>query len=125
MAKNEEKVMEFVKAELKKKPDISTTELFEKAKKVDAGVQSLSIRQFNARFPLQVKRQQSLAKGGGRRRGPSRRSRKAARNRHDNVREVFLGFAQDLSAAEERKDLVKVLSDIDSYVEQALKAAGR
>ena len=123
MAKNEEKVMQFVKAELEKNPDASTNELFEKAKSVDAGVKQLSLRQFNARFPLQIKRKASLAKGGGRRRsGGTRRSK---RQRRDNMRELLMRFASDLSAADERKDLVQILARVDDYVDDAMKIAGR
>jgi len=125
MAKNEAKVMEFVKKELKKNPDASTTDLYAKAKGVDSGIADLTLRQFNARFPLQVKRQQSLSQGGGRRRGASRRTRRTAQNRRDAVRETFLRFAADLSAADERKDLVRVLAQVDGYVDDAMKAAGR
>ena len=126
MAKNEEKVMEFVEKELKADPEVTTSELFERAKKVDSGVKKLSLRQFNARFPLQVKRRQSLAKSGGRRRRRSRtgprRTASALKNR-DNVRKLFLEFASDLSAAEDRKDLVAVIAKVDSYVDRALEAA--
>ncbi|TVP57429.1 MAG: hypothetical protein EA351_05870 [Gemmatimonadales bacterium] len=124
MAKNEEKVMEFVKSELKKNPSASTTELFEKAKKVDSGVNQLSLRQFNARFPLQIKRKESLAKGGGRRR-TSRRTRRSSRERRENMRDLLMRFASDLSAAEERKDLVQILAKVDDYVDDAMKIAGR
>ena len=133
MATNPEKVMAFVRSELSKTPDIATADLFEKAKEVDEGVKQLTLRQFNARFPLQVKRKESLAKGGGRRKaasgssrrtGGSRKSRKATARR-DDMREVFLKFAADLSDAEERSELVRVLAGVDRYVDEALTAAGR
>ncbi len=127
MAKNEQKVMEFVTKELQANPKQTTTELFEKAKKVDTGVGKLSLRQFNARFPLQIKRKQSLAAGGTRRRA-SRSRRGGVRGREAQrlaVRDVFLKFATDLSSAEERKDLVTVLAKVDQYVNDAMKAAGR
>ncbi len=37
------------------------------------------------------------------------------------VRQVFLQFATDIAAAEERKDLVKVLAGVDQYVDQVLE----
>lgn len=43
----------------------------------------------------------------------------------DAVRSAFLGFASELTAAEARKDLVKVLAGVDKYVDQVQKAAGR
>lgn len=130
MAKAEEKVMQFVKDELKAHPDVETSELFERAKKVDPSVKKLSLRQFNARYPLQIKRRQTLSRPGRKRqkRTPSRtqtRSRSAASGNRDQVRDVFLRFASDLSSAEDRKDLVQVVARVDRYVDDALKAAGK
>jgi hypothetical protein len=129
MAKNEQKVMAFVEKELAANPGISTTDLFEKAKKVDTGVNTLSLRQFNARFPLQIKRKQSLAKPGRKRSGSKgggrRRSRQGQEEQRLAVRKVFLRFATALTAAEERRDLVEVLSNVDNYVADAIKAAGQ
>lgn len=119
-------LMAFVEAELKETPDISSKDLFEKAKETHEAARGLTIREFHARYPLQVKRRQALASGGSRRRkSKSRRSRRSRKNQaanRDAVREVLLGFAADLSAAEARKDLVKVLSKIDAYVEKTLEA---
>lgn len=126
MAKNEQKVMQFVEKELEANSDITTSELHEKAKKMDSGVAKLSLRQFNARFPLQVKRKKSLATGGGRRKRRSTRGRRRTADlNRDAVRDVLLQFASDLSAAEERKDVVQVVARVDKYVDQVLKAAAK
>jgi hypothetical protein len=124
MAKNEQKVMEFVEKELAADPKQSSTALFEKAKKVDSGVAKLSVRQFNARYPLQIKRKKSLASPSGRRRKTGGRKRRSD-SRHEAMRKVFLRFASDLAAAEARKDLVTVLANVDDYVTDGMKAAGR
>ena len=39
------------------------------------------------------------------------------------MRAALFKFATDLSAAEERKDLVRVLAQVDDYVDDVLKAA--
>jgi hypothetical protein len=126
MAKNEEKVMQFVEKELEANPDVSTSDLYERAKKVDSGVAKLSLRQFNARFPLQVKRRKSLARPA-RRKGQVRkraaRRRDATTQHRDAVRQVFLQFASDLAAAEERKDLVSLIAQVDRYVDKAIKVS--
>ena len=124
MAESEEKVMRFVEETLEKDPQIETSELFERAKKVDSGVANLSLRQFNARFPLQIKRRKSMA-DPNRRQRPRRRRRRsqAAAEGREAVRQVFLRFASDLSAAEERKELVGVIAKVDNYVDEALQAA--
>jgi len=123
MPKNQEKVMAFVQEELARNPEVATSELFEMAKKIDSGVKNLSLRQFNARFPLQIKRKQTLARPKRRPRGAAARRRlTAATHGRAGVREVFLRFAEDLSSAEERKDLVRVLAAVDRYVDDAIEA---
>lgn len=133
MAEIEEKVMRFVEEALKKSPKIPLDELFERAKKVSASVAKLNKRQFNARYPLQVKRRRAQAERSAeaapttaspRPRRAQRRTRDAAASR-DAVRQVLLRFATDVVAAEDRKDLVKVLADVDRYVEQVLKGAAK
>ncbi len=129
MAQADDQLMQFVEAEMKKDPDISSKALFEMAKEAIPSSRDLTIREFHARYPLQVKRKASLAAGGGRRRRRKTRStaprprgdRSTARR--DAVRAALLKFATDLSAAEERKDLVRVLAQVDDYVDEVLKAA--
>jgi hypothetical protein len=149
VAKTDERVMELVKSELDKNPDVSSTDLFEKAKKAISSVGALTLRQFHARYPLQIKRRRALADGGSAR--PSKRTGSAKRKRtkrdtsstarggsrarsaeaappnagRDKVRQIFMRFAADLSAADARKDLVKVVAGVDRYVDDAIKAMGR
>lgn len=124
MAKTDEKVMALVEEELEKNPEASVDELYEKAKDTHPSVGELSKRQFNARYPLQVKRRQSQPSPGtrSRRRTTRKPRRKKSGGSRDDVRETFLRFASDLVAAEERKDLVDVLAGVDSYVDEVLKA---
>jgi hypothetical protein len=127
VAKSEEKVMQLVEQELEKNPDASVTELHEKAKAASPAMKKLTLRQFNARFPLQVKRRKNRGRGTrkGRRTGAGARRRAAAASQNrEAVRSTFLSFATAIASAEERKDLVKVLADIDRWVDQAIKAAG-
>ncbi len=128
------KVMTFVEETLKKSPKIQLEELFERAKKVSGSIRTLSKRQFNARYPLQVKRRKSQSKR--KRSGKPRKTAGAAKTRtstprsapnpgapRDAVRKVLLDFATDITGAEDRKDLVKVLANVDRYVERVLKGA--
>ena len=128
MAQADDQLMQFVEAEMKKDPDISSKALFEMAKEAIPSSRDLTIREFHARYPLQVKRKASLAAGGGRRRRKTRSTAPRPRGdrstaRRDAVRAALLKFATDLSAAEERKDLVRVLAQVDDYVDDVLKAA--
>ena len=128
MAKTDEKVMAVVEAELKKDPDASVQDLYDKAKSVNSAIGKLTLRQFNARYPLQVKRRMS-SKGPGKKKR-SRTTRKRSRGvadggDRDRVRQTLLRFAGDVAGAEERKELVQVLSNVDRYVDEVLKAASR
>jgi hypothetical protein len=126
----EEKVMKFVEDTLKKRPKIQLDELFEQAKKVSASVGRLTKRQFNARYPLQVKRRRAQASRKGttpRRRKPRAPTRSAearqpdAAASRDEVRRILLQFAMEIVAADERKDLVKVLAGVDLVVDRVFK----
>jgi len=62
-------VMEMVEEELRNNPEISNKDLKLKAEDIDADIENLSARQFNARYPLQVKRklaaEQEKSEDGG------------------------------------------------------------
>ncbi len=123
----DERVMELVEAELEKNPSVSVGDLQRKATGILPDIEKLSTRQFHARYPLQVKRRKNralqriegLAEGWG-----TGRSR-PARGKPDReaIRATFLRFASDLTAAEARKDLVRVLAGVDRYVDQVVRAA--
>jgi hypothetical protein len=126
MSQIDAKVMTFVEEALAQNPSISTTELYDAAKKKSKAISNLSIRQFNARYPLQIKRRQSLEGQPARTRGTARRGRgRRAKDeqRMQAVRKVLLRFAEDLSGAEARKDLFQILANMDSYVAEVYRAA--
>lgn len=123
MAKANPKVMGMIETEIKKNPDISNPELLEKAKAIDKGVAKLSPRQFNAMYPLQVKRAMKPAR-------PARRAKRrtsgvaADAAGRDRVRSVLLELARDVARAEGKGELVDVVAGIDRYVDRVLKATG-
>lgn len=135
------RVMDMVREELAKNPDITNEELFEKAKAIDPEIANLSMRQFNARYPLQVKRAQGRApgaeapRGRQRRAGAARSTRAPSSSRRANarlaaaapIRAAFLEFAEELLAATEKGTaaVVRVVGNVDQYVERVLKAAGK
>ena len=153
MAKTEDQVMELVRTELDRNPDIKSGDLQDIVKKAYPSVGKLSVRQFHARYPLQIKRDRAFAADGGASK-PAKKSRKRAAKKggarkgrrstaprttrsaapaaapaanggpdRDAVRAVFMRFAADLSAAEARKDLVKIVANVDRYVDDAIAAA--
>jgi hypothetical protein len=130
----DENVMRYVEGVLTKKPDIKLDELFQLAKKSHRSMAKLSKRQFNARYPLQVKRRRALAEKAT---DPLARKKTPVRKRTGSVpsipssgdkelvRKIFLQFATDITGAEERKDLVRVLAGVDGYVAEVLRALGK
>ncbi|MHB1194143.1 MAG: hypothetical protein ACYC6F_13970 [Longimicrobiales bacterium] len=127
MSDIDEKVLSAVEAELKRHPEATVDELFAVALGVNEEVAGLSKRQFHARYPLQVKRKLRPPKPRRPRRPkPSvKRGRKPADGSvREAVRASFLEFASELSAAEARKDLVRVVAGVDRYVDEVLKATG-
>ena len=65
MATRHEQVMEMVARELEQNPDIDAGELYTRAAEIDPSIRELDRRQFNARYPLQVKRLRAAARGDG------------------------------------------------------------
>ncbi len=117
MAKNEGAVLALVREELQRDPNATATELFDKAKKVDRSIGKLTIRQFHARYPLQIKRQ--LA---------AQRPRRPRRTRGKVVDRAAIGaellaFASALLEAE-GAGVVDVLGSVDANVDRILSAAG-
>lgn len=64
MADTDARIMDMVQKELAKDRSAATSDLYEKARKIDPAIGDLTARQFHAKYPLQVKR---AMKGGGRR----------------------------------------------------------
>jgi hypothetical protein len=128
VADRDPEVMAAVEKELKKNPDASVDELLEVATKVNSSMADLTKRQFHARYPLQVKRKLNPPKAQpARRRAPRKKTREKAASsggQRDEVRQIFLRFATDLAAAEERKAVVRVVAGVDTYVDQILETVG-
>lgn len=132
MADVNDRVMDMVRKELKKNPDAENQELYEKAKKVDGSVDDLSLRQFHARYPLQIKRQLAQKKGGkkgGRKRKSRKKSRSGGRSGgsssgadRDAIRGTLLQFAKDVSSAEGKAEMIDLLTSVDDYVDDVVKA---
>lgn len=109
-----DRVMNMVREEIQKRPEITSQELFEKAKKLERGMRSLTARQFNATYPLQVRRtlapRRRRSRGSGLRRGGS-----VFRER---LRRVLLEFAREIAAADDAGKLVDVVGNLDSWVDR-------
>lgn len=109
-----DRVMNMVREEIQKRPEITSQELFEKAKKLERGMRSLSARQFNATYPLQIRRTLAPRRRRGRGRGLGR-SGSAFR---DRLRGVLLEFAREVAAADDAGKLVDVVGNLDAWVDR-------
>jgi hypothetical protein len=129
MAEVNAKVMEMIEAEIKKNPKVSNQELFQKATALDKSVGKLSARQFNARYPLQVKRSMTPKKPRAQRPARGRKARATQGGAttdgkgRDRIRNVLLELARDVANAQDRGGLIDVVVGIDRYVERVVKAA--
>lgn len=157
MAKTIDRVMEMVRRALERDPDVRSAALYDQAKKVDRRIGQLTLRQFHALYPLQVKRlaagskrarKQATATATPRRRGrpagsgrgPGRPAGTGRRGRppgsrnvqpaavssdgsRASVRGVLLELASAVARAENKADVIKVLSDMDAWVERVVRAA--
>ena len=65
MAQTDEAAYAAVEAELRRNPDATQDELLEKATEASPGIARLNRREFNARYPLQIKRKILRESGGG------------------------------------------------------------
>ncbi len=70
MAKISDRVMEMVRREIGKNPDVTSGTLYDQARKLDRSISSLDLRQFHARYPLQVRRSMK----GGKRKAAAKRA---------------------------------------------------
>ena len=126
---SDDKVMRLVEELLEKTPDMPVDKLYEQAKKANAKIGELNLRQFNARYPLQIKLRQARAKDssakGGRPRATSPRRRRSSNENRDQIREILLNFAVSLAGADERKDVVQVLAGVDQVVDRIVQVTGR
>lgn len=131
MPATNEKVMEMVRKQLDANPDAENRDLYEKAQKIDASIGDLSLRQFHARYPLQVKRKRAAKsrskkggrKGGGRRKAAKKKAKAAAGSvDRETIRSTLLRFARDVSAAEGKAETIDLLSKVDDYVEDVVGA---
>ncbi len=114
-------VMEMVERELRENPDVSNEDLKPKAEEIDEEIEDLSARQFNARYPLQVKREMSSLKSKTRERGDGSRPPEETDDRREVVREALLDFAKAVAGADDRGDVIDVLIGVDGYVDRVVE----
>ena len=125
MAKVDDKVMRLVERALKKNPQATSKELYKEAKGLSRSVSQLSVRQFHAKYALQVKRKLRPKKA---RRSAPRKPRPAAPKaaplqvNREAIRKTLITFAKDISAAEGKSETIAVLGKLDNYIDEIIRA---
>lgn len=123
---NKDAIMDMVRQELSDDPDVENKDLYAKAKEIDSSVEDLSLRQFHARYPLQVKRKMAQKRRGSSKRTSSSGRRSSAAKKSDADRDVIrstlLKFARDVSAADGKAEMIDILSSVDDYVNDVVHA---
>lgn len=66
-------VISMCRRTIAQRPEVSSTDLYERALKLDPRIKRMTVRQFHARFPLQIKKQRALAEAPKRRAARTRR----------------------------------------------------
>jgi len=115
-------VMERVRARIERDPNVTNQELYEMAVEIDPSIEELTLRQFHARFPLQVKRQRAAADELARLQGGAPPREEIDR---EGVRRALVRFARDLTAASGTPRMVDLLTEVDSYVDEIVDAVAR
>lgn len=115
-----ERVKEMVEEALRKNPEVSNKKLQEKAAEIDPRIGELSARSFNARYPLQVKRQLATERKAEKEEaeppsGDGREDLKAA------LRSTLIEYAKDVAAADDRGEVMELVENVDEYVDRVVE----
>lgn len=140
MAGVKKRVMDMVRREVEKDSSVKSSALYERAKKLDRTIRSLSLRQFHAQYPLQVKRARKSGRPAGAGRRPGRPSRTAAAPKgvraarraaaspsadgRAAVRAVLLDLAETVARAKDKAEMVRVIGGLDAWVDRVSDAVG-
>jgi hypothetical protein len=111
----------MVRSTLVVDPKVKNRELYKRAMEIaPLAVKDLSLRQFHAQYRLPASRERAIRNGT-----IKPRTRKPPRLSGANrIRGILLEFAEELTSAESRSDLVRVIGGIDAWVAKIVEARG-
>lgn len=119
-----ERVFEMIEEALEEDPEISNEELQERAAEIDPAIGDLSARSFHARYPLQVKRQMTADRKEAQ--GEEGDETEESTGRADlraAARETLIDFARAVAGADDRGEVIDVLTSVDEYVDRVMEKA--
>lgn len=102
---------------------MSTKDLKLKAEEIDPDIEDLSNRQFNARYPLQVKRELSAEQKDEEKRDESASETAEGDELRPVVRQTLIDFARAVAGAENAAEVIDVLEDVDAYVDRVVEGS--
>lgn len=120
MADPREEIVEMIRRQLERSNPPDTEALYGRAARIDGSVRDLSLRQFNAKYVLPVKRK---SKGDSEKdpAGSQPKKPEPDQEARARAREVFVQLAREVAAAD-RAGLIEVLEGLDGYADRVVAA---
>lgn len=132
MSQKDKMILDMVRKQLQRPNPPGTEVLYARAARIDEGIRELSLRQFNARYPLRVRREMARAKKKqGREEADisaedveESLDRALGEDRRTAIRNVLLEFAREVVQTPTGPGLVDLVEGgIDEHVDRAITAA--
>lgn len=114
---SEEMILEMVRQQLQRTNPPSTEALYGRAARIDPAIREFTLRQFNARYPLRVRREMAREQ---------KESEEPASPEDDGraaVREVLIDFAREVSSTPEGPEFIALIGeDLENFVDRVVAA---
>lgn len=115
---SEKKILEMVREQLNRPNPPSTEALYGRAVRIDESIRELSLRQFNARYPLRVRRAIALAEKRDED-GENATEEPNPQDRRDEIRSILMDFARDVALTAGGPSLVDLIRvEVDQYIDR-------
>lgn len=117
----QEEILDMVRRQLRRSNPPDTEALYGRAARIDGGIRDLSLRQFNARYPLRVRREMARAeKAGGEKEKVSEETVEGSMETlRADLRSVLLEFAREVTATPEGPEFQKLIGlGVAEYVDR-------
>lgn len=124
-SENREKILSMVRQQLQRTNPPPTEALYGRAARIDESIRDLTLRQFHAGYPLQVRREMARAEKEPAAEDDHEKGRSERRLGQDSdraaLRQVFHDFAADVVSARSTAELIDLLDGgLDTYVERVI-----
>lgn len=122
----QEEILDMVRRQLQRTNPPDTEALYGRAARIDEGIKDLTLRQFNARYPLRVRREMAREeKADEEERAPQEEPAEAYPGAdREVVRTTLLDFARAVAEVPQGPELVDLIgSGVEEYVDRIAVAA--